>query len=151
MSAGSTQAQKLGTGAEFRRHQRERFVSTVHLLLPGRRIVEARTLDISVGGLLVVSPLSVPDHAVCGVRLLVPAIPEGTFQVLARAQVVSNRFSGKENGFLMGLRFTALPRASLAAIREYLADKTTNAARPNRLRGYSPGADESEDAPPPLS
>lgn len=140
MSAGSTQSQKSGTGAEFRRHQRERLASTVHLLLPGPRIIEARTLDISAGGLLVVSALSVPEQSVCGVRLLIPAIPDGAYQVMARAQVVSNRFSGKENGFLMGLRFTALPEASQVAIRDYVEDKTNNAAKPNRLRGYSPGA-----------
>lgn len=139
MPAESTPTQKVGAGTESRQYPRERFASTVQLLLSGRHIVEGRSLDISVGGLLVVVPVNLAVQSNCTIRFLIPGIPDGAHQVMARTQITSNVFSGKENGFLVGLRFTTIGEVSLSAIREYLHERIVNTHRPNRLRGYSPG------------
>lgn len=111
--------------SESRAHERGLIASTTHLLLHGHRIVEARTLDLSAGGLRVVAPVNLPLSLVCGVRLVVPGIPTGAHTVMARAQVMNIVFSGKENGFVIGLRFTSIPRPALAAIEAYLHEKFT--------------------------
>ena len=128
---------------EFRAHERGLIASTTHLLLPGRRIVEARTLDLSAGGLRVVAPVNLPLSLVCGVRLAVPGIPTGAHTVMARVQVMNIVFSGKENGFVIGLRFTSLPRQALGAIEAYLHEKftyTSYLARRRRPAGVPPPA-----------
>lgn len=129
---------------EFRRHERGRLACTVHLLLPNRRILEARTVDISVGGLRLVTPLNLPLQTMCGVKLVVPGIPSGTHTVMAQAQVSNIVFSGRENGFLVGLRFTSLPASGLQAVSDYLNEKfkhTTHRGRMARPQ-HIPGKDQ---------
>lgn len=129
---------------EFRRHERGRLACTVFLLLPNRRIVEARTVDISVGGMRLVTPMNLPLQLVCGVKLIVPGIPSGAHTVMAQAQVSNIVFSGRENGFLVGLRFTSLPTSGLQAISAYLHEKFLHtsyrrrAPRPQHIAGDQP-------------
>ncbi len=131
---------------EFRRHERGRLACTVFLLLPNRRIVEARTVDISVGGMRLVTPMNLPLRLVCGAKLIVPGIPSGAHTVMAQAQVSNIVFSGRENGFLVGLRFTSLPASGLQAISAYLHEKFMHTSyrrrmsRPQHIAGDAPPA-----------
>jgi c-di-GMP-binding flagellar brake protein YcgR len=118
------------SSTERRRHTRERFAATAHMLLPGRRIVEARTLDISAGGLRVVAPANLPITSLCNVRLRIPGIPSGVHTVMARARVASNVFSGRESGFLLGLSFTEIARPARAAVERYVQEKSRGTSRP---------------------
>lgn len=104
----------------LRRHVRERFATTVRLALPHQRVLQGHTLDISLGGMQVVLPESLPLHGECGLSLTIPAIPMGARVITARAQVTSIVCSGREHGFLTGLRFTTFPTASRAALLRYL-------------------------------
>ncbi len=106
--------------ASLRRHVRERFATTVQLTLPNQRVLQGRTLDISLGGMQVVLPENLPLHGECRLSLTIPAIPMGAKVITARAQVTSIVCSGREQGFLAGLRFTTLPTASRAALLRYL-------------------------------
>lgn len=137
--------------AESREHERGLIASTAHLLLPGQRIVEARALDLSTGGVRLVAPINLPLRTVCGVRLTVPGIPSGARIVMARAQVMNIVFSGKESGFVLGLRFITISRPALAAIEQYLHEKFTNMkslARPRRPAGApAPASQEAEPKP----
>jgi c-di-GMP-binding flagellar brake protein YcgR len=108
---------------EFREHARGRLVCTVHVMLPGRRIVEARAVDISVGGLRLLVPTNLPLHSVHNIRLGLPGNPEGSYTVMARGQVMNVMFSGKENGFMVGLRFTSISHAAVEAIAQYLHER----------------------------
>jgi hypothetical protein len=140
--------------SELRAHERGLFASTTYLLLHGHRIVEARTLDLSAGGLGVVAPVNLPLHLVCGVRLVVPGIPSGAHTVMARAQVMNIVFSGKENGFAIGLRFTSISRQALAIIEAYLHEKFTYTSylsrrrRPAATPGPAPRSGQSPAFPP---
>ncbi|WP_157268133.1 PilZ domain-containing protein [Azohydromonas aeria] len=128
MSASTDFASHVQSGVAARRHPRARFASTVHLRLPGGRLVEARTQDISLGGLQLVVPGSIAPGTPCDVRLLVPAIPFGVRTVTAQVEVVSLVFSGKAGGFVIGLRFTSIPEASTAALQAYLQERSAHKA-----------------------
>ena len=108
---------------EYREHARGRIACTVHVMLPGRRIVEARAVDISIGGLRLLVPANLPLHSVHNIRLSLPGGPDGVQTVMARAQVMNVMFSGKENGFMAGLRFITISRSAVEAIEQYLQDR----------------------------
>lgn len=126
MSPATDFASHVQSGIAARRHPRARFASTVHLRLPGGRLVEARTQDISLGGLQLVVPGSIAPGTACDVRLLIPAIPFGVRTVTAQAVVVSLVFSGRASGFVIGLRFTSIPEASTAALQAYLQERNAH-------------------------
>jgi hypothetical protein len=109
--------------AAQRRHNRARFAASVRLRLSTGCVVEARTLDISLGGVQLLLPINLPVDAVCQLQLSVPAQFCGTRTVVAEAKVASALFSGRENGFLAGLRFTRLPAASQAGLEDYLRQR----------------------------
>jgi c-di-GMP-binding flagellar brake protein YcgR len=124
--------------AALRRYVRERFGATGQVKLADGRVLEARTLDISLGGVQLVLAANLPVHGLCTLRLRIPAIPLGVHTLTAQAQVASIVCSGREGGFVAGLRFTALPAASLAALEAYLQARDAQHARHNRPR--TPGA-----------
>jgi hypothetical protein len=126
MSASTDFASHVQSGVAGRRHPRARFASTVHLRLPDGRLVEARTQDISLGGLQLVVPGSIAPGTRCDVRLLIPAIPFGVRTVTAQVEVVSLVFSGRASGFVIGLRYTSIPEASTAALQAYLQERNAH-------------------------
>lgn len=130
----------------LRRHVRERFATTVQLALPDWRVLRGRTLDISLGGMQVVLPESLPLHGECRLSLTIPAIPMGARVITARAQVTSIVCSGRERGFLTGLRFTTFPTASRAALLRYLQARDLN-RHPHPGHLGSRAGDTSRDAP----
>lgn len=127
-------------GARLRRHEREYFASTVQLLTPGRRIVEARTLDISLGGLKLVLAANLAVGSRCGLRLVIPVVPFGARAIVAEAEVASIVFSGRENGFLAGLRFTTLTQEPRAALQAYLRERCAHRAYRVRARQLADSA-----------
>lgn len=124
---------------EFREHERGRINGTVQVLMPGRGILEARAMDIGAGGLRLVAPVNMPLDAMCNIRLTVPGGPGGSQIVMARAQVVSNLFSGKEDGFIVGLRFTSISASAQETIEQYLQDRPRFGASAGSARGAAQG------------
>lgn len=111
---------RYSMGAARRQHDRSRFAATVQLQLASGQVVQGRTLDLSLGGMLLLLPLSLPVGTTCLLHLRVPASPSGTRDVSAGARVASIVLSGREGGFLAGLRFTWLSPASQAGLEDYL-------------------------------
>ena len=134
----------------LRRHVRERFATTVELTLPDRRVLRGRTLDISLGGMQLVLPASLPLHSECGLSLTIPAIPMGAKVITARAQVTSIVCSGRQHGFVAGLRFTTFPTASRAALQRYLQAREINQHGRPRLRAGDAHPDDGDPAAPGL-
>ena len=133
---------------EFRMHARGRIACTVHVMLPGRRIVEARAVDISAGGLRLLMPANLPVQSVCNIRLGLPGGLDGIQTIMARAQVMNVMFSCKESGFMVGLRFTSISRTAVEAIEQYLHDRPRygrNAA-PARRTPASNGVEQLADS-----
>lgn len=128
--------------AALRQHARERFKAAVQVKLADGRLVEAHTLDISLGGVQLVLPVNLQQHSLCALRLCIPGIPLGVHVFMAQAEVASIVYSGREGGFVAGLRFTALPAASMAALQDYLQARDTQPARRNLLggRGFNPAS-----------
>lgn len=109
--------------AALRRHVRKRFATTVRLALCDHRILQGHTLDISLGGVQAVLPESLPLRSDCWLSFAIPAIPIGARVITVQAQVSSVVCSGRESGFLVGLRFTTFPTASRAALQRYLSTR----------------------------
>ncbi|WP_298232001.1 PilZ domain-containing protein [uncultured Azohydromonas sp.] len=130
----------------LRRHVRERFATTVQLTLSDQRVLRGRTLDISLGGMQLVLPESLPLHGECALSLTIPAIPMGAKVITARAQVTSIVCSGRVHGFLAGLRFTTFPSASRAALLRYLQARDIHRhPQPGRPRNRADDAGHGHD------
>jgi c-di-GMP-binding flagellar brake protein YcgR len=134
MHASSDFEDVVQSGSAFRRHERQYFASTVQVLTPQRRILEAQTLDISLGGLKLVLPASLPVGTACGVRLVIPVVPYSARVIVAEAKITSIVLSGREGGFLAGLRFTAVPEDSLRMLHNYLQERHAHRTHRSRLQ-----------------
>jgi hypothetical protein len=121
-------------GAAARRHEREFFSCAVQVLTPERRIVDAQMLDLSLGGMKLVLPHALQIGSRCGVRFFVPAGPFSSRVVMADIEITSLILSGREGGFLAGVRFTDVPETSLASLRSYLQERFSLRAHRSRMR-----------------
>ena len=110
----------LRAGSDRRRAKRTLFRSHAKLLLPDRDAIDVRTVDISNGGVGVVCPLNLLPGTPCEVHLHFRKIPIGVENVQFQAQIAYCVLSGREQGFLIGLQFTAPPKDALKAIDRYI-------------------------------
>lgn len=93
---------------ESRVHPRHPIRTRGHLLFNGNSPVPVRTLDISVGGLCVVSEITLPVKVQGVIQLSMP-MGKGKFELQnINIQVMHSIFSSKEDGFRVGLMFIKL-------------------------------------------
>lgn len=107
-------------GPERRRADRKLFRGPAQLLLPTREIQQVRTLDISLGGIGLVTSSNLPRDAVCDIKFRAPLLADRIEMLMARGRIAYSVLSGKENGFLVGLQFTEIAPSVLALIRQYM-------------------------------
>lgn len=105
---------------ERRRHDRKPLRAKALLQLPDRAPLPVRTVDVSIGGLGVVSPVNINPLLACKVRVNLPLQPIGHALVEARATVAYCVLSSSESGFLVGLQLLNLPIESARAIAHFL-------------------------------
>lgn len=82
--------------------------------------LQARTLDLSVSGLGLVSPVNPPVGTRCQVRFVVPTRDHGPMTIDAMAKVARSIFSSAEDGFRVGLMFEPLPEEATRAIQRFV-------------------------------
>jgi c-di-GMP-binding flagellar brake protein YcgR len=114
-----------GNGAERRQHERRTLRVAAQLKLTdasatGARPMDVRTLDISLGGMGVVTPVNLRSGVTLTISFTLPARSKGITPIQARVQVMHSILGRDEGGFKIGLRFLAADNATNAAIREYL-------------------------------
>jgi c-di-GMP-binding flagellar brake protein YcgR len=107
-------------GRERRQHQRVRYRSVAHLLLPDQQPLEVRTFDIGLGGVAIVASGNPPTHSSCALRLTIPVRPQGSAIVEVQAKVVYSVLSTTEDGFMIGLQFISLSAAAETAIMQFV-------------------------------
>jgi len=90
------------------------------IVFPSQQTFEVRTLDISSGGMAIVAQANPRVGAAFTIQFTIPGKPTGGVPFEARAKVVHSVFSSEENGFKIGIAFTALPAASAAALLHYI-------------------------------
>lgn len=104
-------------GIESRVHHRHPLRTRGHLLFSGHEPVPVRTLDISVGGLCIVSELTLPVKIQGAIALSLPA-GNGRFELQnINIQVMHSIFCNREDGFKVGLLFLKPTLALLKMIR----------------------------------
>lgn len=106
--------------SERRRHERKPLRASALLQLPDGAPLQVRTVDVSAGGLGVVSPVNINPRLPCMVRVNLPVNPSGQALLEAQATIAYCVLSGSESGFLIGLQFLNLPVASARAIALFL-------------------------------
>lgn len=80
---------------------------------------QVRTLDVSVSGVAIVAAVNPPAGMSLEVEFLLPG-RNGVSRVSARAQVMHSVLCGAENGFRVGVTFSALDETSRRAIDVYV-------------------------------
>jgi c-di-GMP-binding flagellar brake protein YcgR len=116
------------TDTTKRAHLRIALNLRAHVTLPGITLDNARIVDLSLGGVGVLSERSLPTGSRCNVIFRL-TMPNGSlFTVTAQGKTSQCTFSGSQNGFKTGVGFVQIPEPALAAIGQYIQDKT----KPNR-------------------
>ena len=111
-----------------RKHQRITVSARAKIALTGRQPEDARLIDLSLGGAGLITERSLPIGALCHVmfRLIMPS--GKPFTVVAQAQAQHSTFSSRHSGFKTGFKFGKLPEPTLAALIDFIADKTKTVA-----------------------
>ncbi len=95
-------------GIESRVYKRHPIRTRGHLLFNGHSPILVRTLDISIGGLCVVSEITLPMKIQGSIDLSMP-MGNGRFELQnINIQVIHSIFSNKDDGFRVGLMFIKL-------------------------------------------
>lgn len=117
----SADSPALTPKSDQRRHERRALRSQAVLLLPGGHTFAVHTCDISIGGVGVLAPAAAPVGARLAIRLTLPMRPSGQVTFEESVTVAHCLLSRHEEGFKVGLSFTALESKSESAIRQYIA------------------------------
>lgn len=107
-----------------RQDKRKAFRASALLRLPDHKVVEARTINISTGGICLVTPWNLKLDSTCDVRVRPPIRLEGLDVMLLRGRIIYSVLSGKERGFMIGLEFTEISSDVMKVVEQYLGSRT---------------------------
>lgn len=99
------------SGPEQRRSPRWQIKTAARLVLNSNQVANARTLDISAGGLSVVADFSLPVGTKLQVSLLLPPRVGNAIPLSARAEVMNCILDGRNGGFRIGMQFVEIDAA----------------------------------------
>jgi len=98
------------------------------MMQSGQPPEDVRLCDLSLGGIGLITQRNIPMASVCHVKFRL-TMPSGhLFTVVAAAQAIYSAYNARQHGFKTGLRFGKLPDEAVAAITEFIADKTRSSA-----------------------
>jgi c-di-GMP-binding flagellar brake protein YcgR len=100
--------EKQASGAERREHARRPLRAPTTVLLPGNQTFEARSLDISLGGMGIVAPASPKAGTRFRVRTTLQLPGVGPVPFEADVEVTHSIYGAHEGGFKVGLRFVSI-------------------------------------------
>jgi len=107
-----------------RRYRRIAVSMRAQLAEAGRPPEWARVSDLSLGGVGLITDRNLGIGAACMVRFRL-TMPDGRlFTLLARAQAQHSSYNSRQAGFKTGLRFIKVSDEGVAALTEFIADKT---------------------------
>jgi c-di-GMP-binding flagellar brake protein YcgR len=114
-------ASRSPTGAERRQHERKVLRGSAQLQIAGRPMLAVRMLDLSAGGVGIVSPINLPVKTGCTLRFPLHLQSRGTTTVVEIPSAVTNSiFSGAEDGFKLGLMFKGISVEAAELITQFL-------------------------------
>ncbi len=104
-------------GPEQRRSPRWQIKTAARLVvLNSNQVAEARTLDISSGGLSIIADFSLKVGTLLQVSLLLPPKVKDAVPLSARAEVMNCVFDGRNGGFRIGMQFVDIDATARAEI-----------------------------------
>lgn len=106
--------------SERRAHDRHPLRTSATLQFASGPPQAARTLDIGRGGMGIVAGLNPPLGTELEVRLRLPVRPKGNAELVARARVVNSVLAGSEDGFRLGLQFSAMDAEAKSVLARFL-------------------------------
>lgn len=107
--------------SEKRTHERVALRTQATILLPDRKTIKVRTLDIALGGMAIVADGNPNSGVVFNIQLTLPLradTPPALFETKVR--VAHSVLSGKEGGFKIGLQFIELSDVTRSMLEQFL-------------------------------
>ena len=106
--------------AELRRNIRVPLRCAARILVPGRGPIEARTIDISYGGMSVAAPANPRPGTVFAIQFSFPAQQREAIAFSSVVRVVHSSFYPTENAFRIGLYFVEMSEAAKKQLAIFL-------------------------------
>ncbi len=103
-----------------RKHARHYFRTKAQLAFSQQVILTVRTVDISKGGMCVISPNNLPPQAKCKIRFMLIIPPNTQKMCEIQTQVMQSIFSNAEDGFKVGLKFGEIDAETSALLDRFL-------------------------------
>jgi hypothetical protein len=105
---------------EQRKDRRRTLQTTASMVLPGHAPTQARTINISRGGLGLVAAANPPANAVVSVRFALPMPGARPVPIEVSARVIYSVLSRRHDDFTIGLRFLSPSPQVLDAIEAFI-------------------------------
>lgn len=93
---------------EQRRNPRWQLKTAAQLIVNSNQVVQVRTLDISAGGLSVITQFALPMGTVVQINLMLPTWNGPIVPMSVRASVMNCSLDGRNGGFRIGMQFTEI-------------------------------------------
>lgn len=107
-------------GQEFRQHARRSLRTTAQLIVAGSPAFPVRTVDISAGGMAILTTVQPPRGLNCTVLLSLPQTGREPVAIELPVTVAHSIFSSGEEGVKVGLSFNALPPDAAALVQRFV-------------------------------
>lgn len=99
------------TANEQRRNPRWQLKTAAQLIVNKNQVIQVRTLDISAGGLSIVTQFSLPTGTAVQINLMLPTWNGPIVPMSVRATVMNSSLDGRNGGFRIGVQFTEIDSA----------------------------------------
>jgi len=106
--------------AELRRNIRVPLRCVARIIVPGRGPIEAKTIDISEGGMSVAAPANPRPGTVFTIQFSFPSRQRDSVAFSSVVRVVQSSFYPDENAFRIGLFFVEMSEAAKKQLATFL-------------------------------
>lgn len=106
--------------ADRRQYERKLLRVPAQMIVPGVGQISVRTIDISLGGIGVISDAKLPMMAEGMIRLSIPTMQQTVVDVICRATIMHCIYNGDLDGFKVGLKFTEMSMPTRDAIYRFI-------------------------------
>jgi len=107
-------------GLEERQHVRRVLRTMAQLIVAGSPPFQVRTLDISAGGMAILTTVQPPRGLNCTVQLSLPQTGREPVAMALPVTVAHSIFSSGKEGVKVGLSFNALPPDAAAMVQRFV-------------------------------
>lgn len=107
--------------AERRQYLRCLFQSTAYVYGAENQLIPVHTLDISEGGLCIVTSTNPKPQSEFTIKIQLPASNKRVFSFDANVKVTHSVYSGDDNGFKIGALFTKIDPQAKEIVKQFVS------------------------------